>query len=295
LCLRQCGRGLQGCVLCALWDTRLQMGTSRLPSLVRVRELVGPAFRGAGGQDVVVFLRALLGRMGDEERGAEPSRGAPCPGRWWNVQGLSDALTHVERLFGFVEELRRSCSVCGRCEGYVSLRRMLVLPVPSDVGGDVGLSDLYLQYCWRRTIGVADCAKCRGRTEHVEQRRSSDANNIASTSPTTPHPHRRPTARAKPTCAASSRSLHNVRTHYNSDATPPQTQTASPHESEHRSIPAHSTIGQDKVRHDSAPHLSPHRPFSPTALVRRQPHPVPPHHGTPGQPTHVPEQGWATY
>ena len=51
------------CTACALWATRLQLGSGACPALVRYRAAVDQRFARRAQQDAAEFLQLLLGRM----------------------------------------------------------------------------------------------------------------------------------------------------------------------------------------------------------------------------------------
>ena len=55
------------CTACALWATRLQLGSSACPALVRYRATVDPRFARRCQHDAAEFLQLLLGTMRTQE------------------------------------------------------------------------------------------------------------------------------------------------------------------------------------------------------------------------------------
>ena len=113
------------CSVCALWATRLQLGSAVLPELVRHRAAVDMRFHGHEQQDAAEFLRLLLAHMRTVELQAGRST------QWHGVCSKDEAqVTHVDRLFGFVEETRLQCKRCKAGEARYRSAHVLVLPVP---------------------------------------------------------------------------------------------------------------------------------------------------------------------
>ena len=109
---------------CALWATRLQLGSAALPELVRHRGAVDSLFQKDCEHDAAHFVQRLLTRM----RGCELQAERAVE---WNGL-LSDVrrATHVDRLFGFVEETRLQRKQCRSCRAQHACAHVLVLPVP---------------------------------------------------------------------------------------------------------------------------------------------------------------------
>ena len=112
------------CVACALWATRLQLGSKAVPTLVRHRGAVDRCFDERGQHDAAEFLKSLLARMRTTEWQA--GRAAEWPG----VATEEAWATHVDRLFGFVSESRLQCKACKSGRAFYASARVLVLPVP---------------------------------------------------------------------------------------------------------------------------------------------------------------------
>ena len=169
------------CVMCALFSTFLQMwdGTicrdSVVPVLAGQRRQVSMDFAG-GQQDAVEFFERFMQRVREgEERG---SRCAP----WYGVDGMRN-VTHVERVFGFLMETRRKCTVC--TSGGVKVKRscetFLRLSEHTMEGGPMTLTELYYRECAKEQIADGNEMQCdvRGsRTRHETQTRAVTAPNV---------------------------------------------------------------------------------------------------------------------
>ena len=88
------------CVSCALWATRLQLGSAALPELVRHRGEIDKIFEEGGQQDAAEFAQLILKRMRVGELQAERAA------EWPLAASEVGRVTHVDRLFGFVQETR---------------------------------------------------------------------------------------------------------------------------------------------------------------------------------------------
>ena len=100
-----CDAGAQkGCVTCALWATRLELQGRDVPTLVCNRAFVDERFRESMEEhDVAEFLQQLIHGMSRVEAAA--SRALENP--YGSAVENGAVITHVERLFGFLEEGRR--------------------------------------------------------------------------------------------------------------------------------------------------------------------------------------------
>ena len=114
------------CAACALWATRLQLGSGACPALVRHRAAVDQRFARRGQHDAAEFLQLLLGRMRTQE--LQAGRAVD----WVGVQSDVARVTHVDRLFGFLEETRLECKVCRSRKSSHASANVLVFPVPPD-------------------------------------------------------------------------------------------------------------------------------------------------------------------
>ena len=180
-----CEDGGGGCVLCALRETRRQIGTSADPAPIVVQRMQSIAFPdlgffGDGAQhDAEEFLQRLLGVAHAREAQVEGRSGVLA-----GLYGGDGRVTHVERLFGFLEGSYKKCGVCGLVSGpkYQSLN-VLNVDVPSDEERRLPwtTTDLYMQWAAQEHLSgenAVDCEGCGRRTEHAMQRRVVTAPNV---------------------------------------------------------------------------------------------------------------------
>jgi hypothetical protein len=148
--------------------------------LVRHRRLAGGDYNNDGQQDASDFVRHVLGQLVEVERRA--GREAP-----WGVGELEwpdcgqPRVTQVERLFGFVVEMRRCCEECGLCKYLLEPQLTLALPALERDGGPMTISELYLAECGPRVLfgeSAVDCVRCQRRCKHKEQMRVAQAPNV---------------------------------------------------------------------------------------------------------------------
>ena len=169
------------CVMCALFGTYLQIvdGTicrpSKVPVLPGQRRLVSEDFA-RGQHDVVEFFQRFMERVRQGEVGA--FRCAPLYG----VDGMVN-VTHVERVFGFLMETRRKCSVCTNARMKVkrSCETFLRLAEQTMEGGAMTLTELYYRECAKEQTAAGDeieCDVCGYRTRHEAQIRAVTAPNV---------------------------------------------------------------------------------------------------------------------
>ena len=104
--------------------TRLQLGSAVMPELVRHRGVVGRRFGEHGQQDAAEFVRLLFARM----RATELQAGRAT--EWPGASSDDARATHVDRIFGFVEETRLLCKGCKSGKACYASAKVLVLPVP---------------------------------------------------------------------------------------------------------------------------------------------------------------------
>ena len=156
-----------GCAVCALRETRRQVGVGGVEPVVCRRDFlrqVGAMFADGRQHDACEFAHALLVRMVNAE--ADAGRLGVWPGTEWGVA------THVDRLCSFVEETRRVCGNCGSGVKKFGMNRMLVLSLAgfSDERS-WGVSELYVKYCSKEEVRM-DCGVCdRQGGSFQEQRR----------------------------------------------------------------------------------------------------------------------------
>jgi hypothetical protein len=147
-----------------------------VPELVYRRRHVHQMFNNYDQHDVVEFAEHFLQAARRAELGA-----FRC-GRWDHVT-LPDAwrvATHVDRLFGFVDEQRSQCSCCGHAQRRFTAGMIVKLGLPADRNVASGVSDLYLAGCAAETRDL-DCEGevCAGaRVPHLLQRRVSTLPNV---------------------------------------------------------------------------------------------------------------------
>ena len=174
------------CIGCCLHQSFVEVSSIRpaagalKPSLVRHRRLAGGDYDNDGQQDASDFVRHVLEQLVEVERRA--GREAP-----WAVGELEwpdygqPRVTQVERLFGFVVEMRRCCEECGLCKYSLAPLLTLALPAVERDGGPMTISELYLAECGPRVLdgeSAVACARCQRRCKHREQMRVVQAPNV---------------------------------------------------------------------------------------------------------------------
>ena len=116
------------CLSCTLWASRVQLGRSRqIPALVQDLCRFLPAFADGRQHGAEDFLATLLDALRAQE--VDAKRCAP----WTRPPADLDIVTHVDRIFGFVEETRLRCTECqnsGHTSRYSSAT-VLQLPLPA--------------------------------------------------------------------------------------------------------------------------------------------------------------------
>ena len=115
-------------------------------------------------------------RFFDKARALELAAGRY--GIWSGVQVNIAAATHVERLFGFVQETRNRCTVCrGSVLSYFSSERVLRVTPREVPGGPMTVAEMYMDACAPEHI-QADCDRCQLRTVHESQSRMLTGPNV---------------------------------------------------------------------------------------------------------------------
>ena len=92
-------------------------------------------------------------------------------------------VTHVERVFGFLMETRRKCTVCtsGGVKAKRSCETFLRLAEQTMEGGAMTLTELYYRECAKEQTAAGDeieCDVCGYRTRHEAQIRAVTAPNV---------------------------------------------------------------------------------------------------------------------
>ena len=171
-----CSRGRDECLTCALRETQGQLGVRGAePFLCRQEAIARVSAFFADGQqhDACEFVLFLLEGLAQAEESA--GRSGTWPGSQWGVA------SHVDRLFGFVEEMRRVCGECGSGEWRFSTDRILPLSLPALAeDGCWGPSELYVRHC-AKVEGRREpcCERCSvERARFAEQRRLVDLPNV---------------------------------------------------------------------------------------------------------------------
>ena len=181
-----CASQRTSCVICSLCGTYQELlewaETRRVdePSLVKERARVGRQFLGNRQHDVFEFFDKFLACA----RRAEIAAGRSNV--WRGVQVDMPVATHVDRLFGFVEEVRRRCTRCQRqVRVWFESARVLHLSPLELPGGPATVSEMYLAACGPGTADaprdeevVCESPECRCTTWHTTQRRIVAAPNI---------------------------------------------------------------------------------------------------------------------
>ncbi len=164
------------CVLCALWDSKSSLGSSRLPRLANDRHLVGAAFADENQHDAVEFLECWIAKA----RAAEIKNGeaTQLPDEYGiRFPEFTATVTSLDSLFLTIEERRAQCANCARAAIDYSAAYVLKLPLPMVENGTVMESpnrvspqQLYHTFCAREqpTQYVQSCCN---KPNYWEQRR----------------------------------------------------------------------------------------------------------------------------
>ena len=131
------------CPACLMLASVRQLGSRRMPELLRHRGLVHAVPDDADGRDAAVFAEQLLSAMRAIEIAA--GRAASWPG----VSDSQGPVTHLDRLFGFVVETRRQCRSCDGCSSTFATARALHLAVPAGGDGTWTVTELYSVFAQR--------------------------------------------------------------------------------------------------------------------------------------------------
>ena len=144
-----CPHSDTGCVLCALFRTYGQLlrggagdALRCRPVLAEQRGEVGEVFRDNNQHDVFEFFESFI----DRARAREIEAGRHGP--WDGVQLTYRVATHVDRVFGFVQETRRRCKECrGQVQSWFSSECVLRVPPTEMPGGPLTVSEMYFASC----------------------------------------------------------------------------------------------------------------------------------------------------
>ena len=116
--------------------------------------------------NVAEFLQRLLDGMAAAEAKAGRVLRDPYGGAVENAP----MITHLERLFSFLEERRLRCPVCHKVTQSFQRKVVLDLPLADEDAKGVTVGDLLLRYCAKTEL-VQTCDGCRSKRDHVSQRR----------------------------------------------------------------------------------------------------------------------------
>ena len=162
----------QRCAACRLRASGAQVGAGCTADIVRLRGLAGARFRDSRQHDAGEFLTGLLGEMRSRELGGDRS------GPWPGVEIGVPMATHVDRVFGYVEEQRLRCAGCGAGRRVFSAGTVLSLPLPEREDVSCSVNDLYCRYAAGEEVS-AECAGCGNVvTTHRVQRRMCTRPNV---------------------------------------------------------------------------------------------------------------------
>lgn len=147
-----------------------------MPALVCNRAFVDERFgESTEEHDVAEFLQQLIHGMSRVEAAA--SRALENP--YGSAVENGAVITHVERLFGFLEEGRRRCAGCRRVNQSFEKKVMLQLPSVAAEEKEVTVGDLLLRYCAEEKLEQpVFCDSCRCLKKHEAQRRVAEHPNV---------------------------------------------------------------------------------------------------------------------
>jgi hypothetical protein len=169
------------CVLCALHDTRLQLLAAECLAPVPIMALrlglldspISGSLANGRQHDAVEFVDRLLRRIRNDERDAGRL------GPWAHVQSDFQEATHTERIFGFVRETRRRCTVCRHpvTRSWYDWDTIWRTTEELAKQTEITTSELYLASCAPQTVEV-HCQQCGDTTVHMEQARVFSTPNV---------------------------------------------------------------------------------------------------------------------
>jgi len=165
------------CVACAMWLTRCQVfggfqgDEGKFSVLARRRRHVDEVFHGSEQHCVIEFFDKFC----DRARIAEISAGRF--GYWGGLQIENPKATHVDRIFGFVLETRRRCTVCQLVRSWFASERVLRIEPAGVDGGPLTVAEMYYRSCALSEIDV-ECPVCAKFTKHECQSRMRSAPNV---------------------------------------------------------------------------------------------------------------------
>jgi hypothetical protein len=165
------------CVACAMWLTRCQVfggfqgDEGKFSVLARRRRHVDEVFHGSEQHCVIEFFDKFC----DRARIAEISAGRF--GYWGGLQIEDPKATHVDRIFGFVLETRRRCTVCQLVRSWFASERVLRIEPAGVDGGPLTVAEMYYRSCALSEIDV-ECPVCAKFTKHECQSRMRSAPNV---------------------------------------------------------------------------------------------------------------------
>jgi hypothetical protein len=151
----------RGCALCWLKVVRDAVARKVGQRNLHVRVLPASADR-LDVQDMAAILTRLFDAWGKGEVAADRS------GEVVIAAGQIESVTHVERLFGWIEQTRMRCEECGEsCQQRKLCRSgILSLPVKISAGRACTVTELYLESCLT-VVAERSCARCGGVRKHA--------------------------------------------------------------------------------------------------------------------------------
>jgi len=173
---KQCP-GHPSCVVCSLRGTSAQVlaGGCRHehPVIAQRREQISETFAGDGQHDVFEFVENFFAKA----RKLEIEAGRY--GLYGHVQIDRPVATHVDRIFGFVRETRRRCTVClePKVRTWFSHEYVWRVTPAFAEAGPLTVAELFLASCAPITEKLL-CEDCDASTEHLSQSRILHAPNV---------------------------------------------------------------------------------------------------------------------